>query len=247
MSDIVKITGRRELKQLDEREQFFVTAYMIDFNAKKSALMAGYPRTVAEVKAHTWIKPNGPKPHVAYAVMIAMQERERHMKVRADRVLLELEKIAFSNMKDYVRFDDPGGPMFDLQNISDDAASVIKEITLETYTEGKGEAKREVKKINLKLHDKKGALIDLGKHLGLFKEADGKNPNVPGQFDRDGNPVGQIPEHADISRFEIELIPTHVHFTKTDEMAHSDAILAEIQAEEKLELELQAARMAAQT
>ena len=47
--------------------------------------------------------------------------------------------------------------------------SALSEVTVDDYIDGRGEGAREVKRIKIKLCDKKGALVDLGKHLGMFR------------------------------------------------------------------------------
>jgi hypothetical protein len=46
-----------------------------------------------------------------------------------------------------------------------------QEITVEEYVEGRGEEARVVKRTKFKLHDKLAALLDLGRHVGLFPKA----------------------------------------------------------------------------
>ena len=57
---------------------------------------------------------------------------------------------------------DPEHPKIDLTRLTKEQASVIAEVTYE---------KRGIeKRLKLKLHDKLNALVNLGKHLGLFSE-----------------------------------------------------------------------------
>jgi phage terminase small subunit len=63
---------------------------------------------------------------------------------------------------DYLDLSDPEHPKIDLTRLTEDQASVIAEVTYE---------KRGIeRRLKLKLHDKLNALVNLGKHLGLFSE-----------------------------------------------------------------------------
>lgn len=90
------------------------------------------------------------------------------------RIMDELGKIGFSNMLDYIKPAADGAAYVDLSALDRDKAAAIQEVTVDSYTERnpekEGEEMRVVKKIKFKLGDKRAALVDLGKHLGMFKE-----------------------------------------------------------------------------
>lgn len=90
--------------------------------------------------------------------------------VTIDRIVKELALLGFSNMLDYVRTTDHGDAYVDLSSLSREQAAAIQEIVVEEYTEGRGEDARDIKRTKFKLTDKRAALVDLGKHLGMFKE-----------------------------------------------------------------------------
>ena len=46
----------------------------------------------------------------------------------------------------------------------------IGEVTVEDFIDGRGEDARSVRKIKFKLADKRGALVDLGRHFALFTD-----------------------------------------------------------------------------
>jgi phage terminase small subunit len=92
--------------------------------------------------------------------------------VTVQRVMEELAKIGFSNMLDYVSINSDGDPHIDLSRMDREQAAAVQEITVQTRTEKGGENRpdAEVKQVRFKLSDKRAALVDLGKHLGMFTE-----------------------------------------------------------------------------
>jgi phage terminase small subunit len=83
--------------------------------------------------------------------------------ITAQRVLEEMAKLAFSNYGDFVKLDENGDPYVDLNDISKEQMAAISEISI---TEHKGSRPS----VKIKLHDKRAALNDLGKHFGLFRD-----------------------------------------------------------------------------
>jgi phage terminase small subunit len=110
--------------------------------------------------------------------------------VTAARVLDELAKLAFANMLDYMRVGSGGDPVFDFSKLTRGQAAALVEVTVEDFLDGRGEDARQVRKVRFKLADKRGPLVDLGKHLGLFKErVEHSGP--------DGGPV-EVKQYTDI-------------------------------------------------
>jgi phage terminase small subunit len=90
----------------------------------------------------------------------------------AESVLGELMRLGFANMHDYLDFKE-GTPRVDLSRLTRDQACAIAEVNVTTRQErGKDAA---VTQVRFKLADKRQALVELGKHLGLFKE----RPELP--------------------------------------------------------------------
>jgi phage terminase small subunit len=90
--------------------------------------------------------------------------------ISAARVIEELAKIGFANMADYMRVGIDGDPRLHFDELSRDQAAALQEVTVDTYLEGHGDDAREVKRVKFRLADKRAALVDLGKHLGIFAE-----------------------------------------------------------------------------
>lgn len=164
------MTGEQDGGKLTPKQEAFVREYLSTGNASEAYRRAynasGMADKVIHVKACELLK-NG-----KVAVRVESQKAklaEKHG-VTAERVIRELALIGFANMSDYIRTTSEGDAYVDLSALTRDQAAAIGEVTSETYAEGKGEDAKVVKRTRFKLHDKKAALVDLGKHLGLFKE-----------------------------------------------------------------------------
>jgi phage terminase small subunit len=96
---------------------------------------------------------------------LAAQQRND---ITVDKIIRELALIGFSNMLDYVTPQADGTVFVDLSKLTRAQAAAIGEVTVEEYMEGRGEDARPVKRVKFKLSDKRAALVDLGKHLGMF-------------------------------------------------------------------------------
>lgn len=163
--------------ELTAKQRAFVREYLIDLNATQAAIRAGYSADTAEqggAQLYRNIK-------IRAAIDAAMKMRAERTEITADRVLKELAKIGFSDLRKAVRWesalvteeDNPDGgdvsiikrivtnrvELIASEDLDDDTAAAISEIS-QNASGG----------VKIKLHDKKGALVDLGRHLGLFTD-----------------------------------------------------------------------------
>ena len=139
---------------MTKKQKRFVEEYLIDLNATQAAIRAGYsPHTAKDIGCENLAKPN-----IAAAISQAMAERSSRTGINQDRVLQELARIGFAKITDVV---DPETAEI-RTDASDDDLACIQSIKIKPNEFG---TEREVK-----LYDKKAALVDLGKHLGLFKD-----------------------------------------------------------------------------
>lgn len=149
------------------RQRRFVQEYLIDLNASAAARRAGYAGGAsADVQASRLLR----NVKIRAAVDAAMAARAERTKITADRVLAELAKIGFANMQDYVKVTAAGDPLIDFSDLNRDQFAAIGEVTVEDFTEGRGDDARDVRRIRMKLNDKRAALVDLGRHLALFTD-----------------------------------------------------------------------------
>lgn len=151
---------------LNLKQQRFVSEYLIDLNATQAAIRAGYSEKTAKQIGSRLLS------HVDVAAAIAEGQTKIAAKhgVTAERVVAELALIGFSNMHDYIRIGPDGDPYTDFSALTREQAAAIGEVTVEDFKDGRGDDARDVRKVRFKLSDKRAALVDLGKHLGMFTE-----------------------------------------------------------------------------
>lgn len=149
-----------------QKEQDFVLLYFKGKSGIQAAKEAGYtgPDNYLAVQASQLLR----KPNVAAMLASLRQRAQERTEITADKLLRELAKIGFANMKDFVSLDADGNPRPDLSDLSEDDWAAIEELTTETYIEGAGPNAREVKRVKIKLHPKLAAIEKAMKHLGMF-------------------------------------------------------------------------------
>ncbi|MDW9772563.1 terminase small subunit [Sinorhizobium meliloti] len=175
--------------ELTAKQRAFVREYLVDLNATQAAIRAGYSAKTAKEQGARLLT----NVHVAAAVAAAMQLRAKRTEITADRVLQELAKIGFSDIRKAVKWqssliteeDNPEGgdiavvktvvtnnvQLVASDELDDETAAAISEIS-QNATGG----------LKVKFHDKRAALVDIGKHLGMFTE----KHEVTG---KDGGPI----------------------------------------------------------
>lgn len=163
-----KTTGRRAITDelLTAFEERFCHEYLIDLNATAAAVRAGSKATRPKEVGYQLLQ----KERVRARILQLMQERSQRTQIDADSVLLELAKIGFANMLDYVIVRKDGMAYVDLSRLTRDQAAAIQEVTVDVLAveEEPGGDKVPVKRVKFKLSDKTRALELIGKHLGMF-------------------------------------------------------------------------------
>lgn len=151
---------------LNPKQQRFVDEYLVDLNATQAAIRAGYSPKTAQQQSSRLLS----NVLISEAIRKRRDQMAAKLEVTVERIVAELAKLAFANMADYMRTTSDGDPFIDLSELSRDQSAAISEVTVEDFTDGRGDDARDVRRVKFKLHDKRGALVDLGKHLGMFVE-----------------------------------------------------------------------------
>lgn len=143
---------------MTKKQKRFIEEYLIDLNATQAAIRAGYkagsPQRASEIGAQLL-----QNTQVLDEISKAMAERSKRTGVNADRVVMELAKIAFINATDVI---DPRTATVKESALPEDTAA-IQSVKVKTF--GEDGLEREIK-----MADKLKALELLGKHLGMFKD-----------------------------------------------------------------------------
>ena len=143
---------------LTKKQKRFVEEYLVDLNATQAAIRAGYSTQTAYSIGDENLK----KPEIKNVIEKALAERSRRTGVNADRVILELAKIAFVNPTDVINMDE--ATVRGEANREDTAA--ISSVKVKRIPTEDGDiVEREVR-----TYDKIKALELLGKHLGMFTD-----------------------------------------------------------------------------
>lgn len=145
-------------RKLTDRQVRFCHEYLVDLNATRAAEAAGYSKVSASQQGSELLG----KPEVRALVDELLAAKNSVSKVTRERILEELEKIAFSDFVDLVELNTSGLSFKDLK--------------------GMGKARRAIQEISdspkqgakLKLYDKLDALKTLYKYMGFEEQNDGK-------------------------------------------------------------------------
>ncbi|WP_295650998.1 terminase small subunit [uncultured Mucilaginibacter sp.] len=143
---------------LTPKQQRFCDEYLIDMNATRAALRAGYTQATAM---------NGQlmeMPKIQAYLKKRTAEAAQKLQVSHETLLGELMKVAFANMGDYFGDD---GKIKAMNDILDDKKSAIWSLKV---SEGKYGTT-----VQLRLHNKLAALEKIAKHI-KFYEVEQKKP-----------------------------------------------------------------------
>jgi phage terminase small subunit len=151
---------------LTYKQARFTQEYLVDGNATQAAIRAGYSPKTAGVIGHENLR----KPKIAEAIAGARAKLAERLEVTSARIVTELAKLGFANMADYMRANPGGDPYLDFSRLTRDQAAALAEVTVDDFVDGRGANARQVKRVRFKLHDKQAALVNLGRHLGIFAD-----------------------------------------------------------------------------
>lgn len=187
---------------MNEQQKRFAEEYIIDLNATQAAIRAGYSEKTARSQGQRLLT----NVDIQDEIQRLKNARSKRCEVSADKVLMEYAKIGFSNISDYLKVD-TRERIVDYQEDEEGNKKPITEMIqsvelfdTDTIEREKMDAVAEIKQtrdgIALKLHDKKGALDSIARHLGMFND----NINIA---NKDGKPF-EVSNTHDLSKLSVE-------------------------------------------
>lgn len=160
------------MAKLTDKQALFCEEYIVDLNATQAALRAGYcKRSINNIGPANLLKVG-----IRTEIQRLKAERSERTNIKADDVVLELAKVGFSNIEDYLTVDEDGETRLkSFEDIERNVLAAIESIKISTTMNKDGS--REYTTTQFKLHSKLNALEQLGKHLGIFdKDNEQKRP-----------------------------------------------------------------------
>lgn len=144
---------------LTDKQRLFVQEYLKTLNATQAyKKVYGVSQKAAEA--------SGPRllGNVRVADVIQNEKAKLHSRteITAERTLREYARLGYSRMDSFARWGPSGVTLKDSDDLSEDDTACVAEVS-QTWSENGGS-------IKFKLHDKKGALDFLAKHLGIQGE-----------------------------------------------------------------------------
>lgn len=158
--------SQKGIPKLTEKQRRFCLEFIVDGNGTQAAIRAGYSKRTSKTIASE----NLTKPIVIDYLNKLRNESAERNKIKPDDIIQELKALGFWNMQDFV---DEGNQIKDLTKLPRELTKSVVGIKVkQTYLpnpDGDGPPIVEVT-TELKMVDKRGALVDLGKHLGIFEK-----------------------------------------------------------------------------
>ena len=139
---------------LSPKQALFVEEYLVDRNATEAAKRAGYSAKSARAIGTE----NLQKPVVSAAIAKRQADRAERTEITQDLVVQGLADIAFANVGDVARWSGSTVELESSENPSKAALSAVAQVSVGQFG------------VTLRMHDKRAALVDLGKHLGMFRD-----------------------------------------------------------------------------
>lgn len=150
-------------RKLTPKQARFVDEYLIDLNATQAAARAGYSKHTANEQGSRLLA----NVSVHFALTAAMKARENRTHITQDRVLQELARLAFSDIRK--AFNDDGTLKLP-KDLDDDTAAALAGIDTTSTSLGDREDPATLLTKKVKIVDKNGALTLAMRHLGMLND-----------------------------------------------------------------------------
>jgi phage terminase small subunit len=162
-------------KKLSAQQERFCQEYVVDLNATQAAIRANYSEKTAGPCASRLLT----KDNIKKRIEQLQAPKVKKIEASAERVIKELSRIAFSDIRSLFDEDDNLKPIKDMTEAE---AAVLSAVDIDSIYSGQGADRIKIGCASkLKLWNKLKALELLGQHLTLFR--DGKWDESDGEPD----------------------------------------------------------------
>lgn len=148
---------------LEPKQERFCQEYIADQNGTQAAIRAGYSKRSARSIAAE----NLTKPDILKRIEELQEDLRKKAGLTAEAVVQELRDLCEWNIQDFLNDDNS---IVDLKTLPRRITKPVVGIKAKTETRTTGETVIVERTVELKFADKRASLVDLGRHLGIFKE-----------------------------------------------------------------------------
>ncbi len=145
---------------LNSRQIRFVDEYLIDLNATQAAIRAGYSEKMAGRIGYQLLE----KTRVQEAIQARQADRSARTEITQDRVLKELARIGFFDIRKLANSDGTAKPLNELDDDTAAAIAGLDIVLIGNDTVGMGTV------LKFKIAGKVAALELMGRHLSMFTD-----------------------------------------------------------------------------
>ena len=148
------------------RQELFAKEYVIDLNATRAAISAGYSESTASEIGSKLLR----NTKVKRRIEALIAKRLSKLEISGDKVLERYEAMAEGNIADFITIEPDGTARVDVSNKSRAALYAVQKLSTDTYVTGAGNSKRVVTTVKLELADRLKANESLAKYKRLFAD-----------------------------------------------------------------------------
>jgi phage terminase small subunit len=167
---------------MTEQVKRFADRFFETLKGKESAIYAGYSEHTAAVQASQMLATQEVEDYLS----VLRTELSEKTGITQTRVLQEIGRLAFSDIRKYYTGDDQLRPITDLD---DDEAAALSSVKSYEEIEPRSGAVLGVNK-EIKIYDKLAALEKLARHLGMYEKDNNSKIGITLHFDSQDEQVG---------------------------------------------------------
>lgn len=155
---VINGENKTRLKDRASRLNLVLTEWVTCGSLAEAQMRAGFPQAGERSWRHRFVRRY---PEAALEVRRRRDLLTKKIDLSQESVIIELARLAFGNIGNVVQWVDGKPVIADSDMLSDDVKAAIQEIKVDANGA-----------MSVKMYDKKGALVDLGKFMGLAQASD---------------------------------------------------------------------------